>query len=117
MTRQYWLELGPSLLVGTGIILSTFVATLAAGSGWLVLAGPLLLVLAVVGADVLDSRLKGKSSGPSPAALILGTTFLLAGAILVRDPNHVRTLIPIVGIAAWVVLLRPESRRNTCGGI
>jgi len=117
MPRKFWLGLGPSLLVGMGIILATLVAKLAAGSGWLVLGGPLLLALAVVGADVLDSRLKGKSSSPSPAALILGTTFLLAGAIVVRNPNHVSTLIPIVGMSAWVVLLRPENRRNTCSGI
>lgn len=113
MTRKYWLELGPSFVVGSGIILSTFVAALAAKSGWLVLGGPLLLALAVVGADVLDSKLRGKSSSPSPAALITGGTFLLAGAIVVRDPNLVATLIPIVGMAAWVVLLRPENRRKT----
>ena len=114
MTLKYLLALGPSLLVAVGIVVSTFIAVLAAESGWLVLAGPLLLALAVVGADVLDSRLRGKPSGPSAAALILGGAFVLAGLIVVRDPTLVKTLIPIVGVAAWVVLLRPANRPNAC---
>ena len=54
MRRHAWLDLGPSLLVGAGIIASTFVAERAAESGWLVLAAPLLLALVVVSADVLS---------------------------------------------------------------
>ena len=111
MTQRYWLDLTPSLLVGTAIVFATSVAVLAVKSGWLVLAAPLILVLAIVGADVLARRLRGPSSGPSPAALILGATFLLAGAIVTfRDPSRVSTLIPIVGVAAWVILLmRPGT--------
>src|SRR6266700_6265526 len=71
MTRKHWIDLSPSLVVGVGIIASTLVAVLAAESGWLVLAGPLLLALTVVSADVLHSRLKRRSSGPSWAALLL----------------------------------------------
>ncbi len=116
MTRKYWLGLSPSLLVGAGIIVATLLAALAGESPWLVLGGPLLLAIAVVSADVLNSRLKGKLSGPSPAALILGASFLLAGLIVtLRDPSLVKTLIPVIGAAAWVtLLLRPEGRRKTC---
>jgi hypothetical protein len=119
MTPKYWLDLSPSLLVGAGIVVATFIAVRAGESGWLVLGGPLLLALAVVGADALDSRLKGESSGPSWAAVILGVAFLLAGLIVARrDPSLVKTLIPIIGSAAWVtLLLRPEGRRKTCWGI
>ncbi len=113
MTRKFWFDLGSSLVAGMGIILATLVTKLAAGSGWLVLAGPLLLAIAFAGADVMNSRLRGKSLRPSPAVLIMGGTFLLAGAIVVRDPNLLATLIPVVGMAAWVVLLRPEDRRET----
>jgi hypothetical protein len=117
MTRKYWLGLSPSLLVGAGIVVSTLIAVRAAGSGWWVLAGPLLLALAVVSADLLDSRLRGESSGPSWAALILGGAFLLAGSIVThRDPSLVKTLIPVLGTASWVtLLLRPAGRRRTCG--
>jgi hypothetical protein len=118
MTRNYWLNLTPSILVASAVILSTQVASLAAKSGWLVLTAPLLLALAVVGADILASRLSGTSSGPSPAALILGATFLLASLLVtLRDPNLVKTLIPFIGVTAWVALLRPTARRNPCLGI
>lgn len=114
MARKYLLALGPSLLMAVGIVVSTFVAGLAAASGWLVLSGPLLLALMVVGADVLDSRLRGRRSWPSPAAAIVGGASVLAGLIVVRDPNLVKTLIPLVGMAAWVVLLRPSDRPGAC---
>jgi hypothetical protein len=113
MTRKYLLDLTPSLLVGAAMVLSTFIAALAAKSGWFILAGTLLLAIAIVSADVLASRLRGRSDGPSPAALILGVTFLLAGLIVtLRDPSLVKTLIPIVGMTAWVAL--PMGSENRC---
>jgi hypothetical protein len=119
MTRKYWSDLGPSLLVGAGIVAATFVAVLAAESGWLVLAGPLLLALTAVGADVLSSRLRGKPLRPSWIALLLGGSFLLAGVIVaLRDPSLVKTLIPVIGVTAWpTLLMRPGSPRKTCRGI
>ena len=118
MTRKYWFELGPSLLVGVGIVVSTLVAVMATNFGWLVLAGPLLLALAVVSADVLASRLRGETSGPSAAALILSTAFLLAGLIVaIRDPGLVQALIPIIGAGSWVTLLRRPDGRRTCRAI
>ncbi len=119
MTRKYWLELGPGLLVGVGIILSTLLAVLAAASGWLVLTAPLLLALTVVAADVLNSRLQGKSSGPSWTALFVGGAFFLAGLIVsLRDPSLVKTLMPIIGAGAWVPIRPlPEGRARTCKGI
>ena len=119
MTRKYWLELGPSLLVAAGIVAATFVAVLAAKSGWLVLAGPLLLALTVVGADVLGSRLRGKSSRPSWTALLLGGSFLLAGVIVaLRDPSLVKTLIPVIGVTTWpALMLRPGGPRKPCRGL
>jgi hypothetical protein len=115
MTRNYWLRLRPSLLVAAGILASTFLAVRAAGSVWLVMAAPLLLALAIVGADVLDSRLRGEpSSAPSPAALLFGGSCLLAGLIVsVHDPSLVKELIPVIGATGWITLsMRPESRRK-----
>ena len=116
MTRKHWLDLGPSLLIATAIVASTLLAALAARSGWLVLASPLLLALAVVGVDGLNSRLQRDPSAPSRASLILGGAFLLAGWIVAQsDPALVKTLIPVSGTAAWVTLLsRPGRRRKTC---
>jgi len=119
MARKYWLDLGPTLIVGTGIVAATFVAVLTAKSGWLVLAGPLLLALTVVGADVLGSRLRGKPSRPSLIALSIGGSFLLAGLIVaLRDPSLVKTLIPVIGITSWpALMLRPRGPRKTCRGL
>jgi hypothetical protein len=115
MTRKYALGLVPSLLLGVGIVAATFVATRAAESGWPVLAAPLLLALAIVGADQLDSRLRGASTRPTTAVGLVAGAFLLAGLIVTGfDPGLVATLIPIIGAAGWVVLQRTDGRDNFC---
>jgi hypothetical protein len=119
MARKYWLELGPSLLVAAGILAATLVAVLAAQSRWGVSGGLMLLALAVVSADVMDSRLRGTAPGPSWAARILVGSFLTAGLMVdLHDPGLVSTLIPTIGVASWVVLLlRPEDLRKSCNEI
>jgi len=114
MTRKYWLDLTPSLLIAAGILVSTYIAGLTEKSGWLVLAAPLLLSLAILAADVLSSRLTGRPSGPSLVALLLAGSFILASLIVIRDPSLVRILIPLNGAAGWVSLHRPNKYRNTC---
>jgi hypothetical protein len=119
MPRKRWLELGPSLLVGAGIVASTCVASLTVASGWLVLAGPLLLAIAFVGAVMLDSRTSGRSPNVYAAALLLGVSFVLASVILfLRGGDHVVEFIPIIGAAGWATLLpRRGNRRASCMGI
>jgi hypothetical protein len=111
MTRKPWLDLSPSLLFAVGMVLATLISARAAEHRWLVLAGPLLLALAIVSADMLASRLRGRSSSPSWAVLLMGSSCLLASLIVtLRDPNLVKTFIPVIGIASWVSLpfaLRP----------
>jgi hypothetical protein len=116
MTRKDWIHCGPSLLVGTGIIVATIAAALAAESGWWVLTGPLFLAVTVVVADMMDSRLRGDPSAPSHAALSMGTALLLAVVMVTRrDPELVKTLIPIIGPATWVAIrLRSGGRRQAC---
>lgn len=115
MKQKFWPALGPSLLVGAGIIVSTFIAVQTAESWW-VMIGPLVLAGTVVGADVMGSRLRGESSAPSWGALLLGVAFVLASVIVaLRDPSLVKTFVAVIGPAAWVtVLLRPEGPRKTC---
>jgi hypothetical protein len=113
MTRNHWLDLTPSMLVAVGMVVATLISARAAEHRWLVLAGPLFLALAIVSADMLASRLGGKSSSPSWAALLMGSSCLLASLIVtLRDPILVKTFIPVIGIASWVSLpfaLRPPA--------
>jgi uncharacterized protein YqgC (DUF456 family) len=116
MTRKSWLNLTPSLLIAIAILASTYIAGLTQKSGWLFLAAPLLMSLAILGADVLNSRLKGRSpSGPSRAALISAGSFLLSCLIVsFIDRNLVKTVIPLIGATGWVSLLRPNNQRKAC---
>lgn len=116
MTRKIWLDLGPSLLTGVGILVSTLIAVRTAGSGMWVLVAPLFLALTVVGADVMASRLRGLASGPSWPSLLLAGAFLLSGLIVaLRDPILVKLFVPVVGASAWSsLLLLPGNRRKAC---
>ncbi len=122
MKRAYWIGLVPSLLLAVGVVASTAVAVLAAESGWFVLAGPLVMALAVVGASILGYQLYGDSRDTFRGALILGAALLLAGAIVtLRDPSLVAMLMPVLGggAAAFVVLnmdKRIKGRRSACVG-
>ncbi|HET9819058.1 MAG TPA: hypothetical protein VFP92_07845 [Rhodanobacteraceae bacterium] len=116
MTRKYWLKLGPNLLVGLGIIVATLAAKLAADSGWWVMAGPALLALSVVCADLFEARLRRERSMPSFGALVLAGTFVAMGVVVtLRDPGLVKLLIPVVGTTCWVaVLSRSDEDRRSC---
>jgi uncharacterized protein YqgC (DUF456 family) len=115
MTKKYWLSLTPSLLIAVGIIAASYVAVHTAKSEWMVLAAPLVLSSAILGADVWASRLRGKIAGPSPASLFLAGSFLVACvSVTLTDPGIVKTLIPILGAASWVTLPRPKDQRNIC---
>jgi hypothetical protein len=118
MQRRFWFDLVPSLLIGLGIIAATLIAKRAADSGWLVLLAPLALSLTVVGADMLNSWLRGEPVRPSVGALLLGAAFLLAGGIVAaRKPSLVATMIAVSGASAWVtLLLSPGQRRRACNG-
>jgi|HubBroStandDraft_4_1064222.scaffolds.fasta_scaffold1012944_2 hypothetical protein len=115
MTGKSWLGLGPSLLVAVGIIVATFVAVRAAGYGSWVVAGPLLLALAILGADMLASHQRGTSAGPSWPALFLAGACMLAGLIItLREPSRVAEAIPLIGMASWITLVRlPRTRTKT----
>lgn len=116
MSKNRWLDHGPSLVVGAGILLATLVADFAADYGWWVLSGPLLLVLAFLSADVIHLRRKGMAFGVSPATLILGAVCVLAGLIVtLRDPTLVKNFIPILGGATWVtIFFRTGGPRRSC---
>lgn len=108
--------LGVGLLVGAGIVVATVIVLLAADSGWWAMSGPLVLALTVVAADMVAAREERDSSGPSPSALVLGGSFLLAGLIVtLSDPALVKVLIPIMGAGSFVGIRQySDGRRGPC---
>ena len=105
MKRTYWIGPGPSLLLAAGIIASTVVAKVASESSWLVLAGPLVMAFALVGASVLGVRLGWASRATIRIALVLGASLVLAGVIVaLRDPARLAAIMPILGGGAAAVI-------------
>ncbi len=112
--KSWWLDLVPGLLVGLGVIAATLIATLAVEMGWWILAGPLVLALAFLGADMAESRRRGSSLRPSFIATILAGTILVSSLIVtLRDPRLLLTFIPVIGITLWFPLFLRRSPR-TC---
>lgn len=118
MTRKDWIGLTPALLLATGVLVSTAVAVWASDFGRLVaLAAPLLLTLTILGADALDSRLRGGAAIPSWNALLLGAANLLAClTVALVDPEQVAMMIPLLGgaCAGTMVALNARGRRTAC---
>ncbi|HEX2668272.1 MAG TPA: hypothetical protein VHP13_07850 [Gammaproteobacteria bacterium] len=101
----------PALLLAGGVLLSSVLCVQR--SDWLVLAAPASLALCVLVGAALDSRLRGGWVRPSPAALILAASFLLAGLMVAQDREQLRQLMPILGASAAVVITR-HPRRKAC---
>ena len=98
MTESRRLGTGPSLLLAFGVIASTIVTWLLSHLSWLVLVGPAIMAITLIGASALipvphHVRRKGIRR-----AIILAAALLLASAIVVmKDPAHLALVIPILG--------------------
>jgi len=106
----------PYIAIAAGIIAATAIAKHTSDLGWLVMAGPLLLALLTVGADVLAFRLRGAKRGPSARTLLLMMAFVAAcGILALGDPTQVATMIPILGAgAALTIPGRSRDKRHAC---
>jgi len=109
-------NLGPALVLAVSMVLATALAGAAPHTPWTAAAGPLLLVLGLVSADLLQRYGPSQRSRPSSSALLLVAAILVACAIVAaRDLDRLAGLIPILGSCAAVpVILRQESARPSC---
>ncbi|HTA64043.1 MAG TPA: hypothetical protein VK753_00940 [Xanthomonadaceae bacterium] len=108
MTRKFWNDLAPSLLLAGGIV-----AGQAAQAAWSDLAGTSVLAFSVLAADGLAAKLRGMSPRPSLPAWILVCAFTLAGGLaLLREPGHTGSLIPLLGLGAWTTFFMPGGDRR-----
>jgi len=113
-----WARLIPAIAVAVAILVGTAIAKRTSDSRWLVMAGPLLLALVAVGADVLAFRLQGEKRGPSTPTLLLVMAFVAAcGILALGDPTQVATMIPILGAGAAVTIsARSMGKQRVCRG-
>jgi drug/metabolite transporter (DMT)-like permease len=98
MKRVDWIELGPSFVVASGMVVAMEVATHVAGRVAQTMGSVAVLAAAALAADVWNRQLRGRSARPSWAAVLLIGGF--AGAI------------PLFGIVSWTTLL---NRQQTNG--
>jgi hypothetical protein len=116
MTVKHWTDIGHSILLAVGLLVSTALAMWTSDAGWWVMSGPLLLALLLLFVDVLIARSRGVSRGPSWTAVILGFSFITACAIVaLRDPALVAMMIAVLGgCVVTPVLLPLQNRRKAC---
>lgn len=107
--------LGPALLLAAGVIATAALRSAAPREPWSALAAPLLLVLMLVAADLLQAHLEGGPTRVSSGALILGVAILLAGgAIAAQDLALLGGWIPVLGACAIVPLVLRRGKGPQC---
>jgi hypothetical protein len=111
MRRFSLIELSPALLIAAGILVATSLAMHL--TGWLVWVPPLLLACTVLGANMLQSRLRGPSLLPTPPSLILASAILVVAAMVGTDsPKPMANMMPILGATAVLALARQPRRHS-----
>jgi hypothetical protein len=109
-------NLGPALFLAAAMLAAAALAAAAPHAPWAAVAGPLLLVLSLVGADLVQRRRTGRRLLPSAGVLLVAAGILVACAIVAsHDLERLAGMIPILGsCAAFPLILRQESARTSC---
>ncbi len=106
-----------TLLIGAGIIAGTVVSVILMSSGWLVLAGPGAMGLAMLAVTLVNRRRYGPAHGSFARFFWLAGSLMLASALVAfADPRHVATMMPILSaaIAAPFLAVRGGTDDREC---
>jgi hypothetical protein len=107
-------HLAPALWVAAGILSASALAAAAPHAAWTAVVCPLLLVLALLGADLIQRRRSGGGSSPSPGVLLLAVAVPVACGILAfRNPAGLAEMLPILGCGAAVPVIVRRTRAQT----
>lgn len=108
-------NLVPALLLALLMLVASGLAVVAPGSSWPLVAGPLLLVIGLVGIDLVLNRRAGRSL-PSAGALIMAAAMVVAYGIVASSGfDRLAELIPLFGCCATIPLvLRRDVIASSC---
>jgi peptidoglycan/LPS O-acetylase OafA/YrhL len=109
-------KLGPALVMAGAMLVATALVAVAPQAPWTAVAGPLLLVFALLATDLVQRRRSGGRSLPSASSLLLAAIILLACGILAAgDPGRLAGMMPILGAcAALPAILASAGARRSC---
>jgi peptidoglycan/LPS O-acetylase OafA/YrhL len=97
-------------------LVATALVAAAPHAPWTAIAGPLLLVLALLVTDLVQRRRSGRGSLPSSSTLLLAAILLVAcGIVASGDLHQLAEMMPILGTcAALPAILAREGPRTSC---
>lgn len=111
-------NLSPALFLAVALLAASALVAAAPWAPWTAAAGPLLLGLALVGADVVYRPRSGGPLRPSSSSLLLAATLLVACGIVAsssRNPVALAGMFPILGGGVITpLILRLEGARTSC---
>lgn len=109
--------LGPTLVMAGATLVATALVAAAPHARWTAVAGPLLLVSALLVTDLAQRRRSGRGTVPSPSTLLMAAVLLVAcGIVASGDLRQLAAMMPIFGAcAALPALLALEGPRTSCG--
>jgi hypothetical protein len=94
-------NLAPALLMAAAILAASAVLVAAPGALWAAISGPLVLVLALLGSNLLLRRQDGRRLVPSSSALLLAVAIPVACFLVAsRGFAQLASMMPIFGAAA-----------------
>lgn len=116
MNRRTLSYLVPPLVMAAAIVAASALLKASHHAAWGAVAGPLVLVLALLGIDVAERRRSGRRPLPSPSALALSALLLAAcGIVASSGIDHLAEMMPVFGAcAALPAIQRAEGARAAC---